>query len=399
MRKVKSERLRYRSLGLLLLWSLLLLTGCSDDSDKDALRQRVTIEVAPCAMPMEDVQPQGQVTRAWTPPQGYYLYDNVNVNGQFSQQKSMTNKTIKAFFTKDGASPWEGTFSYISSQTKWELNIDDFTPEDFSFGSYFLYGFIPSEVANSSSVRGNDTYADGAVLTINDLDAVTPSDVCVIVGAKDGTSEDNDNGLQTGQFATNLKSSEQHNYIFLLFDHLYSALRFRFSVDDTYDKLRTIKLRDLELKACGSNEYSAVKAKYNAEIRLKKTTDNSSPIESVTFIPDGGSSNIGYKNIFHGVTELSTTYPASYMGCFVTGSSSYFELRSTYDVYDKASPTPNLIREGCKAVNKLDLVDIFKEHVVLNRGQMYTVNLKVQPTYLYVLSDPDLDAPTIKIVN
>lgn len=399
MRKVKSERLRYRSLGLLLLWSLLLLTGCSDDSDKDVLRQCVTIEVAPCAMPMEDVQPREQVTRAWTPPQGYYLYDNENVNGQFSQQKSMTNKSIKAFFTKDGASPWEGTFSYISSQTKWELNIDDFTPEDFSFGSYFLYGFIPSEVANSSSVRGNDTYADGAVLTINDLDAVTPSDVCVIVGAKDGISEDNDNGLQTGQFATNLKSSEQHNYIFLLFDHLYSALRFRFSVDDTYDKLRTIKLRDLELKACGSNEYSAVKAKYNAEIRLKKTTDNSSPIESVTFIPDGGSSNIGYKNIFHGVTELSTTYPASYMGCFVTGSSSYFELRSTYDVYDKASPTPNLIREGCKAVNKLDLVDIFKEHVVLNRGQMYTVNLKVQPTYLYVLSDPDLDAPTIKIVN
>ena len=70
----------------------------------------------------------------------------------------------------------------------------------------------------------------------------------------------------------------------------------------------------------------------------------------------------------------------------------YYELHSTYDVYDRMD---NLIRKGCVAVNKIDVRSRFNQD--LKRGYMYTLNLTVMPTYLYVLSDPDLDNPTVTV--
>ena len=64
-------------------------------------------------------------------------------------------------------------------------------------------------------------------------------------------------------------------------------------------------------------------------------------------------------------------------------------LVCTYDVYDKQG---NLVRQECTAENKL-------QSVTLTRGEWRTVNLTVNPTYLYVLSEPDLDNPTVVIGN
>ena len=59
-------------------------------------------------------------------------------------------------------------------------------------GTYYLYGYIPKEDAEGVTISPNDTYHNGAVLTINGLNAVTPSDVCVIIGAKNGGNVNND---------------------------------------------------------------------------------------------------------------------------------------------------------------------------------------------------------------
>jgi len=75
--------------------------------------------------------------------------------------------------------------------------------------------------------------------------------------------------------------------------------------------------------------------------------------------------------------------------CFVpkTDVSNALTLVSTYDVYDSQG---NKIRKDCTATNQLP-------HLSANRGQRVTFNLKVTPTYLYQLSEPDLDNPTIKV--
>ena len=58
----------------------------------------------------------------------------------------------------------------------------------------------------------------------------------------------------------------------------------------------------------------------------------------------------------------------------------------------------HLIREGCVADNKIDptVIPGFNE---IQAGDVFTVNLTIEPDYLYQLSDPDLDNPTIKITT
>jgi hypothetical protein len=69
-------------------------------------------------------------------------------------------------------------------------------------------------------------------------------------------------------------------------------------------------------------------------------------------------------------------------------------LTSVYDVYDKNG---NLVRPDCEATNTMVLKDLLTEQTTTQRGKRYTVNMTIQPTYLYMLSEPDLDNPTVTI--
>ena len=71
-------------------------------------------------------------------------------------------------------------------------------------------------------------------------------------------------------------------------------------------------------------------------------------------------------------------------------------LTSTYDVYDTQG---NKTRENCQATNTMVLKDLHTELTYTQRGKRYTINMTIQPTYLYVLSDSDLNNPTVKIVD
>ena len=78
-------------------------------------------------------------------------------------------------------------------------------------------------------------------------------------------------------------------------------------------------------------------------------------------------------------------------------------LRTTYDVYDnnpsEGHPEGNLIRQKCVAENKIIPQQLFTNVSSLARGYMYTINLTIEPTYLYMLSEPDLDNPAVVISN
>jgi hypothetical protein len=91
------------------------------------------------------------------------------------------------------------------------------------------------------------------------------------------------------------------------------------------------------------------------------------------------------------------------LGCFVPGDYHHFKLRSTYDVYDNNKtvehPDGNLIRQGCQAENSFDLTKKFGNELQVTRGHSYSYTITVQPTYLYMLSEPDMDNPTLIIDN
>ena len=263
----------------------------------------------------------------------------------------------------DWASPEEKKIIYTNT---WHAYFD-VTPDK----NYTVYGYMPKTGDMSSSLT--KTAADEATLTINNIKSVTTDDICIITGVTAA-----DEGLKEGQFSWYWPVGDDNYKIYILMDHLYAAALFRLKIDAEYASLRTIKLKTMTL----STDNGSV----NATITLTHNNTGASPISNVNFAASGSSDAVLVFNSDAG-TALDKDTPVDINACFAPTLSNNLTMITTYDVYDRKG---NLIRENSTATNKLpDLAAV--------RGQKVQVNLTVNPTYLYVLSEPDLDNPTIKI--
>ena len=338
------------------------------------------------------------LTRAWSIPAGYVAYD-----GGY--------QPIAIAFTQNGKKPMMGYFFMVGD--KWRTSIDDIKTEN-----YNLYGFIPNMAVIKYDITDRtptidddgdgdseiDDFAAGAIMTLQDVPSVMPNDLCVVIGAKEGPDKEHDNGLRQGDFNYAAKAFTgdegeevgSDNYVFLLFDHLYAALRVRMRVHEDYAKLRTIKLKSLKLSTKAGDDDT--KDKTNIVINLQANDGSTSPIQSVTYTPAEGSAIIEDGMEFWSNKdgyELTTDFQP-FIGHFMPSGITWFTLTSIYDVYDTKG---NLIREDCKAVNSVLLSNLIYGQTETARGKRYTVNLTILPTYLYMLSDPDLDNPKVIIDN
>lgn len=462
------------------LISLVGLWACTSDDEAPQQAQDHELPIglsASAPVYVEESAEARGITRSWTPPTSYYLYDALYAEGSYFN--SLTNKTIDVFFARTEAisisndpptalpNPIHCHLAY--SKTKgWQLrfpNTIDPTNSDVLAalqGDFYLYGFIPADAADKASIDplpAPSTYADGAVLKIQGLQA-TGSDACVIIGARegfgvdtsapadgiddeyyDGSWEDvtpgtadvyNDgtdirtNRIQAGDFKFYLSTATDppKNYLFLLFDHLGSALTMRMRVNGKYNELRTIKLKKIRVRATDNENH--VINKMDVTITLKKNTTGAIPY----LADDGVTENIvidnivqasldsqkGYGTVFQNAEGVTlTTDFQSFVGHFVTHENiKKLYITSTYDVYDKNpkkdangdiildehnNPIYNLIRKDCEATNELDLKDLFfsGEQISARRGYKYIVNMTINPTYIYMLSEPDLDNPTVTV--
>ena len=405
---------------LLLAALLLVVVGCSEDDERDALRQKATVELVPYVSTYADteattdtdsnansnIEPMTR-TEMW-PPSGYKLYGELTgVNGVL---RSNTTAPIAVYFTQgtdrihhEDATQPEPPHRFIYNNNIWRID-----EEVNSSGSdkYYLYGYIPYNAADplATTISTNSTFDQEAILTLKGLNSVMNQDVCVIVGAQNGMKQGNDivpiDEVKTGSFGCEIHAgSENPNYIYLLFDHLYAALRFQFSVYETYAALRTIKLKKLELMAYQDEAcQQKMTKKVSTTVTLRANTTNSSPIVyAIEFTAEGNeemSPVLIYDNESNPVALPTGNEWTESIG-FVPKTSSYYLLTSTYDVYDKQG---NLIRQNCTADNKINPRKLFQKES-LDRGYMYTMKLLVKPTYLYKLSDPDLDNPTMVIAD
>ena len=276
-----------------------------------------------------------------------------------------TNMGIYMLLPADWTTPKEEKIIYTN---KWHayFEVDANT-------TYTVYGYMPKTGDMSSSLA--KSIADAATLTISNIKPITTDDICIITGVKAA-----DEGLKEGQFSWFWPIGDDNYKIYILMDHLYAAALFRLKIDAEYASLRTIKLKTMTLRT----DYGSV----IATITLTHNTTGASPISNVVFAASGSSDAVLVFNSDTG-TALDKDTPVDINACFAPTLSNNLTMITTYDVYDRKG---NLIRENSTATNKLpDLAAV--------RGQKVQVNLTVNPTYLYVLSDPDLDNPTIKIDN
>ena len=250
---------------------------------------------------------------------------------------------------------------------------------------YYLYG-----AANCGASITSSDFSLGATLTISDVEplATSGSDPLVIVGVQGVTDPSTEWAVTEGNFGyMGVKENGKDN-VHLLLDHLYSALTFSFSIDADYAKLRTIKLKKLSLK-------SNITKKLNLTVNL---ASGANPITSVTAEQSTTSATATSAVLFTSTDgmDISTLAQGSEAaaaispGCFAADFASNLSIECEYDVYDKASQ----LLATRAAVNSLSAI---LEASPMMRGQIKNITLKVVPTYLYILSDNDLDNPTIKI--
>lgn len=274
-----------------------------------------------------------------------------------------TNMGIYMLLPADWATPKEEKIIYTN---KWHAYF-----EVTSDKTYTVYGYMPKTGDMSSSLAKSTENA--ATLTISNIKPITTDDICIITGV-----EAADEGLKEGQFSWYWPIGDDNYKIYILMDHLYAAALFRLKIDAEYASLRTIKLKTMTLRT----ECKSV----NATISLTHNTTGASPISGVVFAPSVSSEDFLVFNSDAG-TALDKDTPVDINACFAPTLSNNLTMVTTYDVYDRKG---NLIRENSTATNKLP-------NLAAVRGQKVQVNLTVNPTYLYVLSEPDLDNPTIKI--
>ena len=401
-----------------LMISLMMLWACTSDEEvieAPAPEHEMPIELSASAVRYQEEEEPAANRRSWTPPSGYFLYgdiydDNGNLYVNFANA-NLANKSIDAFFTQNNEeNPYHGRLRYMSTGNKWRLSIRKVAPEDVAAGDYYVYGFIPSAAADDATIdilSGETSYTAGAKLTIKGL-RTAGYDACVIIGAREGFDEDHDGGytdtngngtydegvdsrinrLTPGDFKFKL-SKTSLNYLYLLFDHLCSALSIGIKVDGDYNTLRTIKLKQLTLQT--ATESGLMKEKADVEVDLVANTISINPITSLKYELTGDGASVFLSD--DGL-KLTTSYQ-SFLSHFLPISDvTKVVITSLYDVYDKKN---NLVRKDCKATNTIRLSDIIPYFQGVQRGWKYGINMTVKPTYLYVLSDPDLNNPTVTV--
>lgn len=379
-------------LGLLLcLMSGLLLEACSSDStsdsrpDNSSSERTVRLSAGARQYHVDDAEMASApgLTRTvypstdWTP---ITPSDNMLV-----------------FVAKDKVSPSPSDvlsrLFYAATNSGWQSNITitDAGPDN----NYLIYGFMPIDAENVSIslLSPNTNYKAGATMSIKGLKVLTQTDPCVIVGVGKQETSTSDVILKWGTFDFTFKTgTDVIDYMSILLDHIYSRYHFQVKIDADYAQLRTIKITKMTLEAL-SNDGTQTVGTVNATVNIQTNTTNTNPISSVTYSRNTGTRSVTFFENTTTPLSLTTSYQDAGF-CLAPGDQRWFRLTTVYEVYNRDNKH---IRTNT-ATNTFNTAN-FKEHKITNTnpGLDHTIQIIVNPTYLYVLSDSDLDNPTFDI--
>ena len=349
----------------------LLYGGCTSDSTNEPVEASLReLHFMLGAHNYADITPQN-THRAL--PNGYVIYD------EFLPKIPFDEATLRCYMTQGQEVKFQGNLTYKTDTWVSKIPLDN--------GVYYVYGLMPGTEAGKVKLTPlSDNFENGAVMTVNGLNALVTSDVCTIVGVRGAASKVGiaEVGIELGKFGYDAQNDG--SYIYMLIDHLYAAIQLNVNINSNYNTLRTIKLTKLTLRSKMANTV-------NVTTTLTPNTTNTSPLTAtpptVTIAVEGEGAEV---EIYNGEEQelMEDNDYLTFLACTAPiATNTQFVMKTTYNVYDRKG---NLIRKDCTAENVLNL-----PIGGLTRGQKYTFNLTVNPTYLYVLSDPDLDNPTVTI--
>ena len=239
----------------------------------------------------------------------------------------------------------------------------------------------------------------GASLEFNGLHIVTTKDplVCIAAAGKMLPQQPTAAQLPTlnqGVFSIGqigAPSQETDSYkAFMAMDHLYAKATLSFRVDTIYNKLRTIRLKAMEVSV-PKGTYTGTHTFTFSSNRTTFAGNAAIGGDSVTIDLFNGPAVLDETDESQTYVTLTTDYKEFGHFCFLPINpvqNMNMKLKVTYDICD---PKGNVIRENQTTTNATLFNGINNNGKHAERGHDYKINVTVSPSYLYRLSDDDLE--------
>ena len=277
---------------------------------------------------------------------------------------------IRVFLT-NGTTVTEGLFKYEGESSSWmtQLKLKS------GARTYQLYGYMPDNAGSTHSITDFDD--NGAVLHIEQLPPLATQDFCVVTGVRQAENEHDETAAVRGAFSFNY-NSQYENYINLFLDHLYSHIIFSMKVGDDYDAVRTIKIKRMKLQVADISNY-------DVDVTLTNGVGISSVVHNK--VAGTGTRELPIRN--EEIT-LTTNYKTVCSGYIIPATTTLFDKLSLvieYDIYDK---------RGNKVAERTATNALATPLEELQRGEERTLQINIDPSYLYDLS---LNDPPIVVIR
>ena len=222
----------------------------------------------------------------------------------------------------------------------------------------------------------SDWNENGAVLHIEQMPPLATQDFCVVTGVRQADNEHDETATERGTFSFDY-NSKRDNYINLFLDHLYSHIIFSMKVGEDYDAVRTIKIKRMKLQVADISHV-------NVDVTLTEGVGISSVAHTNT--AGTGTPELTIRDEELTLTTTSTTVCSGY----IIPATTLFDKLSLlieYDIYDK---------RGNKVAERTATNALAYPLEELQRGEERTLQINIDPSYLYDLS---LNDPPIVVVR
>ena len=275
--------------------------------------------------------------------------------------------------------------------------------------TYYLYCYTSMPVNDESLPTFTYNGSSDVTLTFTGFDIITTIDPLVSTASagkllcddEDLTlpkekhypqlSNDPDSVFAFGKFNIGTVTSGSYQghpattKVFLALDHLFAKATISFKVEDKYNNIRTIKIKEATISTTqglfsGTHTYSFV----DREFKLDRNGTYSTKNLSIDLVgADAPSVTVDtLKRDENGWVVLDNTATEFAWFCFLPRDAfPPLDLTVKYNVYDKEG---HLIRENQTATNA-NLIKISSPE----KGKNYNITVNIKPSYLYQLSDDD----------
>ena len=301
------------------------------------------------------------------------------------------NTDPSVYDVRDTENDKQGVFSPITDG--WRSTVECETNH-----RYYLYAYS-RQMPSANNPVFNFTSESDATLTFDGLDIITTNDplVCIATSGKVLPANPDPSAypeLTDGKFGigvipttvvegTSLKA-------FMAFNHLYSKATLSFRIDETYSLIREVRIKDIKIKVnngtlTGSHVYGF--GTQVLDLDNAATTVGTDPAEINLYDgPTHTASPAQEGDEFIALTTSLVEFGYYYFLPLTETPPMYLEV--TYDIYDLKG---NCVRQNQTAKNSNLFAAISNNGGKPAAGTNYNIKILVKPTYLYQLSDDDLD--------